>query len=46
MLLAAGYTITEIADASVDAHDIKHERLESMDTTSQNWDRVSFNDGK
>jgi hypothetical protein len=40
LLLAAGYSIDDIADASINAQQIKFGRQESMQ--NQNWDRVNM----
>lgn len=41
LLLAAGYSVDEIADASINAQQIKHERQVTLHA-NQNWDRVSL----
>jgi hypothetical protein len=40
LLLAAGYTIDEIADASMDAQSIKVGRQQTIE--NQSWDRVNL----
>lgn len=40
LLLAAGYTIDEIADASMDAQSIKEGRQQTLE--NQSWDRVNL----
>jgi hypothetical protein len=40
LLLAAGYSIDEIADASINAQQIKYGRQESMQ--NQSWDRLNM----
>ena len=40
LLLAAGYSIDEIADASMDAQSVKDSRKLSLE--NQSWDRVHF----
>jgi hypothetical protein len=42
LLLAAGYSIDDIADASINAQQIKFSRRESMLPTQRSWDRVSL----
>lgn len=39
LLLAAGYSIDEIADASIDAQQIKLGRQQTLD--NQSWDRIN-----
>ena len=41
MLLAAGYSVDEIADASINAQQIKDGRQASM-AANENWERVSM----
>ena len=40
LLLAAGYSIDEIADASMDAQSVKDSRKQSLE--NQSWDRVHY----